>query len=256
MACLLAVCACVPSLAGADMPIYEGPGWDAPEEAVTFYLEGLRTQDISKMIGAYAVETYIDHFDLQAQFTRYTAYTVYMTPRLPNASELLRAINVEARKDEIVDSILLQMTSICMPDEDLSETISFGTEHLDAETQAFIDKLSDGYTAVDFSTLELLAFIPPEEVNDVYSTEHSQKVIEAQSNIYGADEMRSVVAVFAVDGRMCALYCDVTRYDDLWYLCRANGFMGSLMGLRITTGGVAILDQGTLSQLLESLDEE
>lgn len=254
LVCLLAAAIGAPLLSHAEQGLYEGAGWDTPEEAVMEYLQGLKEQDIGKMISAHAVETYIDHFDLQAQLVRLRTYMMSMVPRLPNTNALARSINIESRKNEIVQSILWQMTTICLPEQDFSQAVAFGGEDTEKEAVAFVSGLDDALGAVDFSTLEVLRFIPPGAIAEMYATEANQKNLRAQSAVYGADEARSVVAVFTVDGKAGALCCDVMRYGDQWYMFRCNGNIGVLIGLSAFTGGVAAIDLDMLEDLGDQHD--
>ena len=253
LACLLVICLCAPLFAHADQMTYEGPGWDTPEDAVRYYLEGLKEQDLGKMIGAYAVETYIDHFDLRAMLTRMGAYTPGMTPRLPSAGDLLRAINIEARKNEIVHSIQFQMTSICLPEHDFSRSIPFARDTIDEEVEAFVGGLEKAFGAIDFGTLNVLLFVPPEFISELYASESNQENIKRQIAPTGADEARSVVAVFAVGSKACVLFCDVMRYEDRWFMLRAQGNIGNLLGLSWDTGGLIAVSRIELLALWNEL---
>ena len=238
MVCLLVVCVAMPLLSHAEQKTYEGSGWDTPEEAILAYLEGLREQNIGKMIGAYAVETYIDHFDLKAQIARVGAYTMSMAPRMPNSGGLLRGINIEARKNEIVQSILWQITAICLPGQDFSQPIPLGRENGDEEAAAFVEGIESAFGAVDFSTLKFLRFTPPEQISELYASERNQENIRAQIAPFGAEEARSVIALFIVDDKVCALTCDVMRYGDRWFMYKPSGNIGAMMGLSALTGGM------------------
>ena len=90
--CLLLVCAIMTQLSHADQKTYEGSGWNTPEDAVLHYLDGLKEQDLDKMISAYAVESYIDHFDPQAYLERYYQFYPCMTPHIPNTDGFTRGI--------------------------------------------------------------------------------------------------------------------------------------------------------------------
>ena len=259
LACLLVICLCAPLFAHADQPIYEGPGWDTPEEAVLVYLEGLKEQDVDKMISAYAVETYIDHFDLTAELTRVRSHTLNRVPRMPNTGNLLRSINIEARKNEIVRGISFQMTSFCLPEEDFIEPTYFSGENADKQAWAFVGELEKAFGAVDYGTLDVLLFVPPEVISDRYTSERNQEDIKRKMAPTGADEMRSVVAVFTVDNKNCALCCDVMRYGDRWFMCWSDGNIAQFMGLSPSTGGLAVLSTEELDEyityMLDLLEE-
>lgn len=256
--CLMLVCACVPLVALAEATPYEGPGWETPEAAVEMYLEGLREQDIAKMISAYAVETYVDHFDLQALLTRIGAYTTGMSPRLPNANPLLRDINVEARKNEIMQSIVLQLSAICTPEWDFLTPTTFDRDHIDEETAAFVEALGDAYNAVDYGALKILYFVPPESISEHYASEKNQENLRANGAPYGADEVRSVIGVFTLGDMVCALCCDTMRYGEDWFLFRANGNIGALIGLTSASGGAVAVTEDVLYALLgeATLDDD
>lgn len=252
--CLLAVCVCTPLSSLADQKTYEGPGWDTPEEAVSLYLEGLKEQDIGKMISAYAVETYVDQFDLRSQIARMGAYTRSMTPNMPNSNHLLQAINTEARKNEIVQSILGQITSICLSGQDFTQPIVFAKENVDGETKAFVEGLQSAFDAVDFGTIKPLGFVPPELISVMYASERNQQNMKAQAAPYGTEEARSVVALFTVDDTLCVLCCDVMRYGDRWFMYRPGGNIGQLIGFSSLTGGMVAISQEDLIAIQKGLD--
>lgn len=152
---LMVATACAPLVAQAA---YEGPGWDTPEGPVEVYLEGLKEQDISKMISAYAVETFIDNYDLAAQVARIAVYNLSMVPRLPNTNQLTRDINVETRKNQIVQAVIWQITSVAMPEQDFAQPTTFSTDNREQEVVEFVDGLDEAYGAVDFSTLRIVGF--------------------------------------------------------------------------------------------------
>lgn len=251
--CLLVVCACVPLISYADQTAYEGAGWDTPEDAVLVYLEGMKEQDLNKMISAYAVETHIDHFNLQAQLERIRTYTITMTPRMPNATNLLRGINTEARKNEIVQSILWQMSALCLQErmQDFYEPIVFQEENFAEETKAFVKELDRAFKAPDFGTLNVLRFTPPEEISELYVLEVNQENIKKQTVPYGADEVRSVIAVFALDDKVGAFCCDAARYGDRWFIHKPGGNIGNLIGISPMTGGIVA---GTVEEMAVVLD--
>ena len=228
--CLLAVCAQMPQLSHADSKTYEGSGWATPEEAVLCYLEGLKEQDLDKIISAYAVETYTDRFDFQAYLERMRSFNAFLTPRMPNTGGLLRDMSIIARKNQIASSLYYQILTICMPGRDFSMAIHLAREDEGESVTAFIEEFEGAFGAVDFGTLQFICFSPPEQFSDLYASEENQEKLKVQSVYYGSDEVRSACALFLVDRSICILMCDVVRYGDLWYMLRTSGNIGSLMG--------------------------
>ena len=251
--CLLVVCVCAPILSHAESKTYEGPGWDTPEEAVLVYLEGLRDQDLDKMISAYAVETHIDHFDMQAQLERVRGYTMSMVPRMSNSTDLIRSINVETRKNAIVQSILTQLTSICLHGEkamDLANPVSFPNDSFAADIRGFIEELDQMFTAVDFCSLNVLRFTPPEQIAELYASERNQENMQKQAVPYGADEIRSVPVFFTVGGLVGGFGPDAARYGDRWFLHSPSGNISIIIGIPAANAGLVA---GPLEELSEAL---
>lgn len=252
-ACLLVVFIHMPVAANAGTESYEGAGWETPQDPVLVYLEGLKEQNLDKMVSAYAIETYIAQFDLQAQVKRLNTYTMSMTPRLPNANALTQTFNVEARRNEIIQAAQWQMTSVCMPGWDFSQPATFDRENIDNEASEFVQGLTDSYDSVDFSTLKVLRFVEPEKISELYASEKNQENMMAQVAPYGADEVRSVVAFFMVDTKVAVLYCDVMRYGEHWYMFRSSGNIGTLVGLSAYTAGMVAVEQEDLMEFREEL---
>ena len=168
----------------------------------------------------------------------------------------MRAINIDARKSEIVQGALFHMTVICLPEQDFTLTIPFAGEDVDNETRAFVEELESAFGAVDFSTLNVLRFTPPEEISELYASEHNQENIKRQTAPTGADEARSVVAVFTVADKFCALSCDVMRYGDRWFMYKPHGYIAAIMGLSVLTGGMVAVPIEELMALRGELDTD
>ena len=239
---------------GYPAPTHEGPGWDTPEEAVLHYLEGFKEQNLYKMIGAYAVETYVELFDLQAQLERITVYSMNMVPRMPNAGSLLRQINIETRKNEIVQSILWQISSACLPDQDFSAIIPFTGKENEETAAEFLGRITAAIESVDFSQLKFICFIPPELIVEVYASERNQKTMQAQSAHLHCLEVRSMIAVFTVSGNVGLLTCDAVRYDAGWFMLRTPGNSGWLLNLSAMSGGVVVMPLDEVLRLFADLD--
>jgi len=173
---------------------------------------------------------------------------------MPNTSNLIRGINIEARRNEIVQSIFLQLNAICLPDMDFSAPTTFGGEDFAEEIAAFVEGLERGFGAVDFGTLKFLRFTPPELISEMYASERNQENIQAQVAPFGADEARSVVAVFLVDGRFGTLTCDVARYGDRWFMFKPGGNIGAMIGLSAQSAGMVAVPLKDVLLLRGELD--
>lgn len=232
---LLLISSC--AFATEAAPRYEGAGYATPEEAVQAYLDGLRDADLSQMLSAFAMETYVDHYDFQAQLERIRTYMMLtMEIRFPNDNDLMRALNVENRKTQIVNAITYQQFGLFAPDWDVTSPISFGAS--DAEG---IPALMDQFAAAagtDMSRLTFVGFFAPEVLSDVYLTERNQENLAKQQAVYGMEELRSMVAGFTLGDDQYILCCDVGRYGDRWYMNSLSGNIGTLLGIPVMRAGL------------------
>lgn len=90
-----------PTTSSAKM---EGEGFFSPEEAAAAYISGLQENDISKMISAFAVETYAANYSLNQMVERLGTYMPSLG-YIPPISEFSLQLNTEERRSAIVDAI-------------------------------------------------------------------------------------------------------------------------------------------------------
>lgn len=230
---LLVVCLLMPCAALTEPVRYEGAGCETPEKAVRLYLDGAKEGDLQKMLSAFAIETYVQHYDLEAQLKRLRTYTFGQEVKLANSNDLFTAINVEGRKSNIVQSILLQTWSLAWPESD-----PFVPTQLkeDAEATAFVAGLR--LDAWPMQKCEFRMFIDPAVLNDKYSSEANLNNLQKRAAVLGADEIKSMVAVLSIDGKGFALGCDVMRYGERWYLCALHGNIAMLQGIASQWSGL------------------
>lgn len=219
-----------------DAPRYEGVGFATPEEAVQAYLDGMRDADLSQMIGAFAVETYVDHYDFQAQLERLRAYMINLEMHFPNDNDLMRALNVESRKNQIVNGITYQQFALLAPEWDISAPLTFGTD----DTEGIPELMAQFAAAAEFdmSGLTFVGFFAPETLAELYLSERNQENMAKQATVCGMDELRSMVAGFSLGGEQYLLCCDVGRYGDAWYMNSLSGNIGNLLGIAVYRGGL------------------
>lgn len=216
--------------------IYEGPGCSTAEEAVLLYLDGLKSGDLPKMLSAFAIETYVKNFDFTAQLKRLQAYIPSMPISYPNANNLMMAINVESRKQDIVNRVKMQFVTLCMPD---LEQYTQSSLQSDDEVIILVNQLQDGLNGVTLQNLQFTGFIAPSLLSEIYNDERTQDMMNKQSIIYGADELCSVVALFSIDETPYIFCCNALRYNDNWYLESLSGHIGAIIGLSVASGGIA-----------------
>lgn len=229
---------------GTETPVEESihaevvpTGFATPEDAMVAYLEGLRDGDLGRMTGAFAIEAYIANHDYEAMIERLGVYMFNSDPRIPNANELVTALNVENRRGQITMGIIMQYMSLAYPEFDALVPHPMSEE--EGGAAAFTRRLNDNLNSLDLSSLEILGFIPPGSLSDLYDTEQNQENLARRADIAGADQITGSAAVFVLDGKQYLLLTDLVQYGEHWYLYGLGGHIGALLGLSVETQGIA-----------------
>ena len=223
----------------------EGAGFDSPEGAARAYLEGLRDSELRRMISAFAIESYVENYDFEAQLNRMKSYHPGQEVKLPNANEFVTALNVEGRRSRVNDMILGHHFSLCISGLDRSKAQALKDE---TDARGFVAQLNANLNAPKFSTLKILGFIPPEAFPSVYSTPRNLEVMARMAIISGAKSLVSRVAVFTLDGNEYVFCFDAINYGGKWYISSLGGNIGALMG-------ISVFSMGTVPVTTEMRDE-
>ena len=202
-------------------------GFLSPEDAVVAYLEGLRDTNLEAMMSAFAVETYVAHFDLQAFLERLGMYQFTL---LPDANELVREMNVEMRRSNVTSRIRMQYLVLTHPDR--HTYASEGSEFLhriiqEDEVVPFLQDFYANLNAPTWSGLEIQGFLPL-KWSEWYqeASEDYYEILERNIAFLGAQQLVGRIAVFTLDGDYYLLFADLAEYNGRWYINELGGITG------------------------------
>lgn len=116
-----------------------------------------------------------------------------------------------------------------------------------------LDQISNQIKAVDFSSLKLLGFIPPEKLLDVYGSENHQKNMHRMARDFGADKLESHVAAIELGDNKYLLFLDVIEYDGKWFNLQLGGIFANMMDIDAEQAGAMWLDTED-EQVIEQTD--
>lgn len=211
---------------------YEGDGFDTPEEAVLNYVAGLRDLDLAKILRSFAIETLAEKETLKNKLMRITAYNPMLLPQFPDDNGLLRAVNAELMKNDIVTRLSRSLFIYLHPDQE--ETLGMSVPLTD---EAAVDAFIAGY---DLSALEAFRSIDLDKVEFVdpdlltegkYSAEFNQNTLERLRVVYGADEITDRAAVFTVGDEQYIVMPGLVKYGDRWFICSLQGNLSMILGI-------------------------
>lgn len=229
----------------------EGNGFDTPEEAVTYYLEGLKNLDFDQMLRAFAWETQADHFSVDAKIRRIQSYTLSLKPRLLGDSGFIRTANLYSLRTAQIDAIYQAIELyILQKDHPLQASTGAIVFLEDGEFDAFKEKFNNGRLE-KLAGLTNIRFLTPDQVTDgKFSLDINQENYIKMNAMYGADETVDVPAVADLDGEILFCCPTVARYGEKWYLVSVSSMTNMIMGMEVTRQAFATAE-GSLSDFLK-----
>lgn len=213
--------------------IVESDGFDSPLEAAKAYLGGLKSNDIDQMISAFSVESYVDHYNLQASLEYLQGYFFMRQElNLPVINDFSRDLNIQSRKNYIIKDIIKQYAALCVINRtDLSN--SNGMEEADVSTMQ--TELSG---QLDLSSMKILGYLSPEALSEVYGSERSQDIRTQRARICGATRIKSCVVVFELEGERYCFCMDAVEYKDKWYIRQLGGQISDFLAIPVNLVGI------------------
>lgn len=210
----------------------EGDGFDTPEEAVLYYLEGLKNLDFGQMLRAFAWETQAEHYAVDENLRRISAYLPSIKPRLPGDSEFIRTANLYSLRTVQIDAIYQAMEYCLLQDHYSDLNSAYGTKSAkDGTFDAFMEEFNNGRLD-KLAGMTNIRFLTPDRVTDGrFSSEKTQKNYARNNAVYGADETVDVPAVADVGDEILFCCPTVARYGEKWYLVSVRSVTGMIIGI-------------------------
>ena len=234
--------------APAPAPRYEGPGFDTAQEALTCYVEGLKALDFEKMLSAFAWETQLSCYDINAYFKRIRAYFPTAKPRIPSVNDFMLTVNLHELRSAQIDMIYNSLEAYILDsDFPAGKTVPFREE---SDVDAFLQKFYNGRLE-KLSSMSNIRFVSPDTVTgNRFSSEQVQKNYKKQMACYGADETVNIAVIASVGDE--TLFCcpTVARYGDRWYLVSVSSVTNSIIGLDMNHQAFAC-GKGSLEDILK-----
>ncbi len=223
----------------ASEEIIEGSGYASAEDAVTAYLKALQENDIEQMLATFAVETFVDNYDIAKNVDYFRAFLPTIG-YIPNISKYSRELNIEQRRSDLTSQIRKQYLTLTG-----SETVfdKAGKPIPLEEGVTAQDLLNDIFATDDQETLnniEIGEFVAPETVFKNYYDEVNQNNIAKRADSYGAEEIKVVYIWLLVGGTDCLMCMDTVCYSGAWYNLALQGFGASFLGVTVDNAGTLV----------------
>lgn len=230
---------------------YEGEGFDTPEEALTYYMEGLRDLNFEQMLGAFAWETQIEHYDLKAFLEHTGVYTSITYPSMPSLNDFIFSANVNATRADQSKLIYQSIVSYLLGKDSPANTghpVSFKKDSDDIAV--FLQQFDNGKLE-KLSQMSNIRFLSPDEVTDgKFSNERNLKTFAKMTARYGADETVNLVGVADVGDETLYCFPTICRYGSKWYLVSLSSMTSNILNVSIYSQAF-ICGTGDLNSLIQ-----
>lgn len=219
----------------------EGPGFDSPQAAVEAYVEAFNRGDMPAMLSTFAIETYVDNVDTQAYVERVSAAYPSSPETIPIGNEYFRDVKVALRYGDIADELFRQYLFHNTPEAYADLANGYSLPMYASETEKipdYIAAMSDVPMTGWFGKIELVKFLDPGDLHEMYLDESNLKSIDRQRVTYGCDELVDVPVLLNIDCEEYLLIMQCARYGDRWFNYSLTGNLTFMMNLDIYSGGL------------------
>lgn len=231
---------------GAAQPIVEGEGFDTPQQAAAGYLEGLKANDINQMISTFSVESYAEHYNLQAYLEFTKLYSMQQDVALPPVNGFAKDLISYGRKEQLKEDVLKQGNALYQWSNFLNDSQS-EFEDVPLEWEKLQEK-------VDLDSIQVLGYLLPETLSESYSQDAILSILKRQLEIYGADQIENCVIVFEYGGDKYCLFTEAVEYEGKWYNSQLGNQIEMLFGISSEFMGTepleVIIDPATAEELM------
>lgn len=211
----------------------EGKGFSSPEAAITAYAEAFRNGNIDEMISTFAVESYVDCFDLEEHMALVGCYQFYNTEvGLPNDSNYREQINYYSRTAYITQQIKNGYFTLTGVDNSKSLQ-AFTRDTKETDIDQIIQQLEYPQFDKKLSRIKIGDVLTK---NDFKSNEKHSQMLNTYPHL-DVDELCDVAIEIEFDGEQYYLFMLTAKINGKWYNISFVSPLGLLNGLNSFSGG-------------------
>ena len=241
----------------ATRPKTESEGFATPQQAAIAFLDGLKAQDWEQMLGTFSVESYAEHYDLQA-YTEYTQTYVYMKQdvSLPAVNEFVKAIVIRDRKKKVEKSIRQQGKGLYF-----SSKYTKGQAPMQEDT---FHEWEDITEKMALESINVLGVITDDAVDKLVGADIIEKMRDnlapQKAALLGADQIKDCIIVYECEGESYLLFMETASYDGKWYNNEIGNGIATALGIPIEYVGAAPIElignEEEVREMMESFHAE
>ena len=208
---------------------WEEIGGETPEEAASLYLEGLRTGDLSAVMGAFAWSTMRQHSSLKEAALK-TGYYAGKTswPVFPDENVMLNQLDLAMLAKNRLNRLTMALADYLTDGSIYADSRWVMQRRLpvrDEEEAKAVTALFDESRMQLLSTLGNIRMASPNDIVPGYASESIQSAKERYRMQYGADELTEILCTFTIGEEEFVIMPQLLRYGDRWYISTMNSIL-------------------------------
>ena len=212
-------------------------GQKTKEEVVLTFMEALKNQDVEKMLSLFAIDSYVQNFDIRV-LEKYGTYNLRGDSLLPiSNNQFAKDLNIMIRKYQIVKDLRYLYQALASGLGVGSLTLETGESGQDVLDHFWLVKdeedLFDIEVEDDF--VDAKALYDSQNTSSTSYEEYVGKDIERRLKYLRCDEIQPMAVQFEWNGLPLILFMEVVRYDDNWMILEMGGTVLRSMGYSDST---------------------
>ncbi|MBQ8399390.1 MAG: hypothetical protein IJX08_05405 [Clostridia bacterium] len=221
----------------SDAPVcFEGAGYESAEKAAQAYADAFLAADLDAMIASFAVETFVESYDLDeyVKLRKYYNYG-YTEYAFENSGDFQTKVNYYSRVGDLVNDFKQQYLYLVL-EEYPGGSMETMAKWEDTAIEQYLDVISDPSFEEKMSKASIHDFLTPETIEGVDASVY-ERTISNYSHL-ACEEVTSYAIELDFDGEEYYLFVDVGCFDGVWYNISVNSSLGVCVGAE---GGNSIM---------------
>ena len=222
-----------------DSASYEETGFSSPEDCVETYMEYFQNGDFDGMLSCYAIDTFVDNYDMEKSVERLMSIQPMSTIVLAD-DDFSRNISVEEIRynaSKMIRGASWYLSSSTFLIDGYAVALEPGDDAKD-----LIDEYLPSDIQETLSDIEYNGIIDKDD--DLFSEYLSRNSdnIEQYFDVCGSDNYECLAVDFSLDGDDYYLFLDLIEYNNKWYISPSTSYLSFIFGLPTNCGNCVLQD--------------
>lgn len=218
----------------------DATGFASGADAVEAYLAALVAGDVDGAIATFAIDEYVTNFDFEAMLQRVQSYQPYQDVLLPPGDPLNDALNRESRRAVVAGMIINQYFALANPELDRTMTHPLPDEGAIGEFVGSMATAMTSQSLAGLATYELVDLADVDaEAAELAASEQAAANSATMLAIVGGDESAELAVRTTLESGPVTLLFRTVRYGDQWWIETLGGHFAQILGVSVTSAGVA-----------------